>query len=278
MLMLPQLGCQATEVNNDQVASEYGVSVAGGSVAHTKNTTYTTLIASTAYDAYGIFVQLFNTGVATTDTSQLTDIAIGAATAEQVIIPNLLSGNAGTSAGAQNAGCMYFFPIFIKAGTRISATMQGAITSDTVGVVVTLLQWPIRGLPVCGRVTAYGANTADSGGVAHTPGTTSWPAPTQIDGAIANPVRYLQIGTSLGTDTAGANARGMLRITKGAGDVVLVSGLLWMESTTLETHSYAMANFVLSHMRWNIPAGSRLAVAARLSTAEARDFVLYGAD
>ena len=167
-VLLP-VGCCREESNNDQVASEFGTVVTAAGSANTKGS-YSTLIASTAYDAYGIMIEFYNTAVASTATSQLTDIALGAASSERVVIPNLFSGNAGTSIGAQNAGNAFFFPLFIPAGSRISARMQSLIASDTVNVKVTLFQWPINGVPTIERVTAYGVDTGDSGGVAHTPG------------------------------------------------------------------------------------------------------------
>jgi hypothetical protein len=79
--------------NIGTTSAEYGTSVAAPGSTHTKNTTYTELIASTSYAAYGITVLLSNVGTtASTNARALVDIAIGAASSEVVIIPNLICG------------------------------------------------------------------------------------------------------------------------------------------------------------------------------------------
>jgi len=110
----------------------WGTTVTAAAALHLKGA-YSTLIASTAFDWYGFWLGVGNTGVSATQTDQLLDIAIGAAASEQVILPNLLVGWRGT----QNLGpMMQFIPLFIPRGTRISARIQALITNDTADVMI----------------------------------------------------------------------------------------------------------------------------------------------
>lgn len=283
MLYVPNsVGRSHITENIGTTSAEYGTSVAAGGSTHTKNTTYTTLIASTAYDACGITVILSNVGtVASTNERALVDIAIGAASSEVVIIPNLICGNAAALGAASPGAAVYFFPIYIPAGVRLSATAQALIASDTVNVTVYLHHFK-RGVGafVGNRVTAYGANTATSSGVAHTSGSTNaYATATQIVASTTNPIKYMQIGMDLGTDTTGATLRGLVRIGLGATPDYIVSDLIWSESTTLENPNFWLANFVLAQMSFNLPAASDLRLSAMTSgTGESRGWVIYGVD
>lgn len=280
MLYVPRNGQTRLEDNVGAGNAELGTSVAASATPHAKNTTYTTLIAATAYQAYGIAVMVGSVGTtATTNTRTLVDIAIGAAASEQVIIPNLMAGQVGASNSASSSPQMYFFPIVITAGVRISATSQTVTASDTVHVSVYLFQHQVPGKWYGSRVTAYGADTADSGGTSHTFGNGSYATTTQLTASSTYPVKYLQVGFDLAADTTGATKRGVLRIAGGSSTNYLVDGLPIQESTTLESVDYNRANFLLSHMSFNLPAGSYLGVGADMgATGEARDFVLYGVD
>lgn len=282
MLQSIQNAPTSIEENIGTTSAEYGTSVPAGGSAHTKNTTYTTLIAATAYDAYGITVILSNVGTAaTTNERALVDIAIGAASSEIVIIPNLICGNTGTLGAATGGAAIFHFPIFIAKGVRLSATAQALIASDTVNVAIYLHQHPRGpGRFIGSRVTAYGANTGTSSGVAHTSGSTNaYGTATQIIASTTNPIKALQIGMDLGTDTTGATLRGLVRLGFGATPDYFVSDLIWSESTTLENPHFWLANFVLSHMGFNIPAGADIRLSAMVSgTGEARGWVLYGVD
>jgi hypothetical protein len=280
MLYMPNRGHNSLEDNVGAASAELGVSVTGGGSAHTKNATYTTLIAATAYAAFGITVVIANiAAAATTNTRSLLDIAIGAASSEQVIIPNLICGQAGPLLSASSGPCIYHFPIMIPAGVRISATLQSLAASETAHVSVYLHQHAVPGKWYGQRVTAYGPDTATSTGVSHTHGNGSYAATTQITASTTNPIKYMQLGFDLLTDTTGANKRGVVRIAAMGSTNYVVEGLQIAESTTIETVSFHIANLLLSHMRFNIPAGSFLGVGADMGAAgEARGYAIYGVD
>lgn len=142
-----------------------------GGAANTKGS-YSTLIATATYDSYGFWLGIFNSGASTLNTSQLLDIALGAAASEVDIFSNYLTGQRpinSTSGGPY----WLFVPLFIPAGARVSARLQGVIASDTVNVAIVLAggQAALNGRIYTGCDT-YGAVTATSTGTAHTPGNT----------------------------------------------------------------------------------------------------------
>lgn len=279
MLFIPPQGIARVEDNVGAANAELGTSVTAAGSAHTKGS-YTTLIASTGYAAFGIMVCVGNVGTAaSTNTRTLVDIAIGAASSEVVIIPNLLAGQAGASNSASSEPNVYFFPITIPAGVRISARSQSLAASDTVHVQVRLFQWRIPGKWYGSRVTAYGPDTATSSGVSHTHGNGSYATTTQITAASTNAVKYMQVGVDLGTATTGTTKRGVMRIAAGSSTNYVIDGLPIKESTTLEAMQFMNANFILSHMMFNLPAGSYLGVGADMgTTGAARGFAIYGVD
>jgi hypothetical protein len=261
--------------------AEFGVSVTAGGSAHTKGATPTQLIGSTNYTGFGIIVGLGNVGTtASTNTRTLVDIMIGGSGSEQVLIPNLMCGQAGASNSASSQPVYYYFPIIVPSGSRLSARSQSLAASDTVNVQVHLIQNAIAGRWYGSRVTAYGPDTATSSGVSHTPAGsgTAYATTTQIVASTTNPIKAMQVGIDLGTATTGNNARGVLRIAAGSSTNYVVDSLPFRESTTLEFIDPSVANLMLSHMTFNIPAESYLGVGAMMSTAAARGFAIYGVD
>lgn len=279
MLFIPPQGLARIEDNVGAANAETGTTVTASSTIHTKGS-YAQLIASTAYSSWGIFVMVGGLGTAaSTNTRGLIDIAIGASSSEVDIISNLIAGQSGQSIGASIGPQMYFFPIVIPAGVRISARLQALISSDTATVAVRLCQFRIPGKWYGSRVTTYGADTATSSGVSHTHGNGSYATTTQITASSTNPVRYLQVGADIATRTTGATKRGVLRIAGGSSTNYMVDGLPTRESTTLEQMEFTLANMVLSHMMFNLPAGSYLGVGADMgATGAANGYALYGVD
>lgn len=157
-----------------------GTSVTTGGTATTKGTA-AQLIASTRADAHLIEIVCSNVGASATDSRGCLDILIGAAT-EQVLIPNLLIGCAG---GASAVGCgpkRWVFPLYIPAGSRISAQAACARTATAIRVCVYLLGFgPAAPFRVGSRVTTYGVTVPD--GTAVTAGTAGEGAWTQIAAA-----------------------------------------------------------------------------------------------
>jgi hypothetical protein len=285
VLYVPPSGATALQTHVTATTNEtatFSISVTAHASANTKNGTYTQLIASTSYESFGIMVQL--AGLQTTaSTNQrcLVDIAVGGAGSEQVLIPNLTCGNVADYVAASSKGVLYYFPIYIPSGVRVAATCQASTGGDIVNVAVRLFQHSIGpGKWVGSRVTAYGADTTNSRGTSHTPGTSSYAAATQLTASTTNPIKYMQLGFDLLSDTTGATARHLARIGYGSGPTYVASELPIKESTTIESVDFTDANFILSHMTFNIPAAQSLHISAMrdASTPEARGWIVYGVD
>lgn len=280
MLLIPPGGLGAFETNVTNTTNEtstFSTSVTAGT-SSAKNATYTTLIASTSYASYGIMVQL--AGLQTTaSTNQrcLVDIALGAASSESVIIPNLTCGNTADYGAASAQGNSYYFPIYIPSGVRVSATASASTDSDVVNVAVRLFQHPMGpGGWFGSRVTAYGADTGNVRGTSHTGGTNSYATGTAL-ATTSNPIRYMQIGVDMLSDTTGNNSVGLVRILNTTD--VIVTHLPMKISTTIEAINFTDANFVLSKMMFNLPSGISIRVGASWSASpEARGFIVYGVD
>ena len=284
MLLIRPTGLSAIETHvsgtNNETAT-FSISVTANASTNTKGN-YTQLIAATTYASYGIMVQL--AGLQTTaSTNQrcLVDIALGAATAEVVIIPNLTCGNVSDYVAASSRGAFYYFPIYIPAGVRVAARCQASTTVDIVNVAVRLFQRPTGEATWFGsRVTAYGADTTNSRGTSVTPAQNGFGTVVQITASTTYPVRYLQMGYDLLSDTTAASTRMLAKIYLGAATSTLADMLPLKESTTIEAVNFTDANFILSQLRYNLPAGSdlRVAISRDAATPEARGVILYGVD
>ncbi len=279
MLWTPQVSPSVLEASQSSTSSD-GTTVTASGTTHTKGS-YAQLIASTGRPSYGITIVIHNVGAASTNARMLVDIAIGAAASEQVIIPNLLAGNASAWNAASNGGTCYYFPIAIPSGVRISARCQASTASDTCNIIVWLHQARTApGLWVGQRVTAYGVNTGTSTGTAHTPGSTnSYATATQITSSTTNPIRYMQVGIDTGTDTTGTSMRGMFSIGLGATPDYIIQHVPFGESTTVESMDTRVGNQILSRMGFSILAASDVRLSAMVSgTGESRGWAIYGVD
>jgi hypothetical protein len=279
-LWTPPHGYTALEDNQGAASTEIGLFITSDpTTAHTKGP-WNELIASTGFDAYGVTVALSGLAIANTNTRCLVDIGVGASTSEAVIINNLLAGGAPSFGGTNAPGlALFYFPIFIPAATRIAARSQSLIIGDGVGVCVWLHQKPLRPGWFGTRVTSYGPDTATSSGVSHSPGNASYAAATEIVASTTNPIRALQVGIDLLTDTTATNASGLLRIGIGSTPIYIAADLPYSESTTAELTSCVYANMILSQQRFNLAAATRLVISAQRNVAaEARGFALYGVD
>lgn len=136
-----------------------------GGTANTKGS-YTELVSSTSTDAAGLLVR-YDAATGNT-TSNLIDIAIGAASSEQIIVDNMLLDNNVRYAHE------IIIPLRIPAGTRIAARSQSSTSSGSVICQIHLITETFgNDLPPVGYVTTYGAATADSGGTSVDPGGTA---------------------------------------------------------------------------------------------------------
>lgn len=171
-LLAPQFSLY--ESNQTTPSDTPGTSIAnpaGG--ANTKDTTWTTLVASLAFDVAMIGVHFSGSAVSATNTATLIDLGIGAAAAEEIVIPDLLAGwvPAGSTIGGFKS---YYFPLYLPAGSRLSARAASVRTTGSVRCAVELWGGPRNPDAWVGQqVIAYGIDAANSRGTAVTAGASS---------------------------------------------------------------------------------------------------------
>jgi hypothetical protein len=132
------------------------VDVAAHASANTKGS-YVEIASSTAFAAQGIIVSI---GKTNTSARFLLDIAIGASSSEQVIIPNLIA----RAENAVQVTGQLFFPIAIPAGSRISARCQSSPGGAAIRVAATICGGGFGNYPVYSGVEAIGISTANTDG------------------------------------------------------------------------------------------------------------------
>lgn len=261
------------------ITAEFGTQVlSDATTQHVKNATYTELFAATADDAYAIEVRAGGSSALSTVNSVLIDIAIGGVGSETVIIPNLNCGAPRDCkpGSATCGGQRYFFPLYIPAGSRVSATCQSNQVAGGPKLIVSLYERPSGVIPWAGSmVTDYGTNLSLSRGVSVTYGLSGAEGTfTEIVSATTLPHRYLAIGVGLDADTTVQGANYFVDAGVGAASesVIIENGM--MSTGTGENIDYG--DFIGAYC--DIPAGSRLA--ARISkgagTAGSMDVQLYG--
>lgn len=248
-------------------ASSRGTVVSHGA-SHIKGA-YTQLIAATGQDADAVLV----TARYTTNWNALTDLAAGAAGAEQVVAADLMRTAWGGSFGV----CQFVLPIAIPAGTRLAARGQTDRTDAIdVWLHVTLLTGGFRRASPLSQILTLGANTAATRGTPVTAGAAantkgSW---VQFSSALPNTLRGLLVafGTNGGADKT-AEEDWLFDIGVGAaGSEVIVAPDL---SVTIDANEICYPQ-----VQWvplEFAAGQPLAVRGQSSVAAAvLDTVIYG--
>lgn len=246
-----------------------------GGAANTKASTYTTLIASLGFDATLVVIAVSNSFVSATDTSTLVDIAIGASTAETIIIPDLLAGWAG---GANEDGHPrhYIFPLYIPSGSRISARCGGTQASQTVSVALQVYGGMGDGEDWwCGeQVIAYGINSGSSKGTSVTPGVSSAEGSWTSIGTTSQDHQVIVPGMQLADTNTVSNG-----ICLDVGIDTTSTAILRENLRALTDTTERLAQMGVWWPLYNpIPSGSVLAARASVSsgTADTLDVALYG--
>jgi hypothetical protein len=260
-------------------AASRGVVVAAGTPAHTKGS-WITLLASTAFDSTGVLLNIITGAVGPKD--WLVDIAVGAAGSEQVWIPNLIVSSIGTI-----AYWPLLMPVGVPADTRISARAQCTTANAQADILVCLMNQSFLPSAPLSRVTAYGANTADSGGTEIDPGTTintkgAW---VELDPAIAHDMNGLVIGIGNQNVAKAGGGNFLYDIGVGAaGSEVVIFANQEARTTTPPASGTTAAHTPMfgPTVPVSVPSGVRLAARGACShntaTDRLMDLVVYGID
>ena len=243
-----------------------GTTITAHADAHTKGS-WVELVASAPFDVtmigIGASVTVHGSG---TDTSQLTDIGVGASTAEKVLIANIPSGyNALYVPNSLTA----WFPIHVPSGTRISARMQATITVDVVDIQLFMFgasSW--MSVPAFQTIDTIGALTASSHG------TLLSDSIVEIIASTAEDYKALGFGVDGGGTTSMGNDRFLeLFVGAGAAEKSLINNFKIYTSNAEAVDSSEIPSGIIP-IEMNIPSGSRLS--AQLSGSLNLGLVLFG--
>lgn len=169
-LLQPFIG-QAHAHNLQSTPSDLtpGVRLTGAGTAHAKGS-WTSLIDPVPFDVHGLLLGVGNTRASATRTDTMLDLAIGptGGGSEHVILPELLVG---WRDGWLTSGTVYWLPLFVPRGRRLSGRIQALQTSKTCDTFVHLFGAADTPFPaVYRRADAYGTNASSTTGTSHTPG------------------------------------------------------------------------------------------------------------
>lgn len=234
---------------------------------HTKGS-WTQLLATTSYDAYGLVLGFSNNAASTgVQTNNLIDIGVGAAAAEQVVIPDIIS----TASSALSAGYVtQYFPIFVPKGSRLAARLQSNVASRSCNVMVMLVGGPSQPWPIYQKCVSIGIDTANSAGLTHTPGTGADSTFTNIGSPIDHEWRAAMLIAGTGSDTSMTALSYYARWGYGG----QIMGEVVLGTATSEVVSSQQPGIPRQLI---IPAGTQLQVQGRCSaTAEELQFGMYG--
>ena len=235
-------------------ATTTGTQIISDAAANTKGT-WVELTAATEFDASWVMVTI---GVPTGGSDYLVDVGIGAAT-EQVIIPDMYARPRNNDGG----GYVYLFPMFVPAGSRLTARCQDSFGAGDVLIVLTLFSGTLLyGGSRQSMVSAYGSVTAslgtniDPGGTANTD--SAW---TELTAATDRDHYWLVLAGRYG-DASISATRWLVDIGIGAAtEQEIISDLLFMADITSD-----MPLNVVMCFPYFVPKGSRLTARARSSS------------
>ncbi len=274
----PLIEGQDAEAIGSVGAGSDGTTVTSGA-ANTKGS-YVQLIASTAFDIHYISIQLYPVGEATGD-ALLCDIAVGAASSEYDIIPNLYCESA--TASFRTPVAQYSFPIFIPAGSRISARCQADAATQAVDINLQGFGFSFMpSAPLTSLIEAMGFDLSDSAGTLVDPGGSAntkgaW---SQLVASTAREIRALglAVGRNAGNQSL-SDADFLVDIGVGAAgsERVIIPDWYAFSGSSGDTYrSQGTPAFPVY-----IPAGSRVAARAQSSDTDATDrlidVIAYGA-
>lgn len=155
-----------TRTQTSQVGNAIGPLITAHATPHTKGS-WTSLIASTNFDAFIAGVTIYGLASAALDTAAMVDIGYDPAggTTYSAVIPNILAGGTPSTA-LSSSRRQYWFPVFIPEGSQVAARMQALISGDQSIVGLRLIggknrsnPWPHRG-----AIQDHGTNPASSNG------------------------------------------------------------------------------------------------------------------
>lgn len=244
-----------------------GGTLIGTAVANVKTATWALLNPAIPFDADLAIVQIGPRTRGVNSVQQFFDVAKGTAGSESIFLTNLAHA---TSASQQCA--VFYFPISIPAGTRLTAREQASQTGDTGSISLTLLSSGMSTPSPFSRITTYGATTSTTRGVLVDGGATA-----NKKGAWAEIVASTTSSTKaiILVMTNGGLSRGQAHYLVDVGigpagsETVFLPNLPFRVNATLNVTPQTSGPWEV-----NVPAGNRLAVRMQTNTTNATDRTL----
>jgi len=248
------------------------ITVTAGATAHTKGS-WTQLISSTSHDAYGIWIGIDGIHVSAAATPYLVDIGVGPAGSEQVIIPNLDVWGADATAAGLNPH-LFWFPVYIPAGSRVAARSQSATANKTCRVMVMLDGVPWYGLWGLGPVVDYGTDLANSSGTSVTPGSGAFGSWVQL-GTTTRDHTFWTVSMDWLTNAVVSALTTLVEVGVGPSGSQRSLGVLRFRSTAAE--QIAGGPFPLFLASLPVPAGTPVWARAASGATTAIGVIVYAA-
>lgn len=177
----------------------WGTTVTSGA-ANTKGS-FAQLISSASFDVWGFTIGIVNNSLNNAVRNWLIDIAVGGAGSEQVIVSNLLATATASAQSILGGPVLYWFPIFIPKGVRISCRAQCSNAATTLSAAIFLQGGPQSPpWPVFVGADGIGINVSTSSGTPLTAGSTGTESAWTSVGS-ATSKQYFAIQPMVQTDT-----------------------------------------------------------------------------
>lgn len=270
-LVLPSTFGQV-QISHFTATARDPITVTAGGTAHTKGA-WTALIASTPYDAYGIWIGIDGIHASAAATAYLVDIGVGPAGSERVIVPNLNVWGADATAAGLNPH-QFWFPVYIPAGSRIAARSQSVTANKTCRVMVTLDAVPWYGPWGLGPVVDYGTNLAASTGTSVTPGNAAFGTWVQV-GTTSRDHTFWTVSMDGLADTTLSAETDLVEVGVGLSGARRSLGVMRFRHTTAE--QIAGGPFPLFLASLPVPSGTPVWVRMAAGSTEARGVIVYAA-
>ncbi len=204
-----EFGWSFNSIASVRPAAAMGTSVTPNPTANAKGAWVEIISgAQCARDVFGLYINVNSFGVAATAKDAIMDIGVDPAggTSYSVLIPDLLVSCA-SPVNILNGGVHYYFPIWIKAGSSIAASISANAASAT-AASVNMQIWGSPRNPSQVKVGTYvisaGVVSASSRGTTITSGTGSDGTLTALATAIAKPAWWWQLGMGCNDSTMAA--------------------------------------------------------------------------
>jgi hypothetical protein len=250
-------------------AAAQGTAVTPGT---TNKGNWAELIASTTDESYGLVICINSNSASTASRNTITDIGLGSAGNEIVLIPDLISGNA---AAYTLGGIWYYFPIFVPKNSRIAARGQGTVTT-AYSVYCQTLQRPLNASQIRKASFVQALGVSGVNGTSVTSGTTAEGDWVSL-GTTTNRLWWWQVGIQvINTDTAHNTVAYHIDLSVGDSTTrdLIVTDLQFITNTA----EYASNPPLSAGVEYPCPEGSEIWVRAQCSgTTDPLRITAYGA-